>query len=69
MGGLWILLCYQYSVLTGTPLRYPVVALCHGDPAALDELDQSCHVLQQFIDEVDAEVGQLKALDLSLGGS
>lgn len=35
----------------------------------MDELDQSCHVLQQFIDEVDAEVGQLKALDLSLGGS
>ena len=39
-------------MLKGTPLRYPVVALCHGGPAALDLQDQPLHVLQQFIDEV-----------------
>ena len=33
---LWLLLLhYQYWILMGTPLRYPVVALYHGDPAAL----------------------------------
>ena len=31
--GLWLLLHNQYWVLTGTPLRFPAVALCHGDPA------------------------------------
>ena len=63
--GLWFLL--QFWILTGTPLGYPVVALCHGDPAALDLHDQSLHTLKQFIDGVD--VGQLKALDLSLVSS
>jgi len=33
--GLWPLLHYQYWILSGTPLGYPVVALCCGDPAAL----------------------------------
>ena len=45
------------------PLRYPVIALCHGDPAAL--CLQDLHV---FIDKVDVGVDQLKALSLSLGG-
>lgn len=27
--GLWFLLHYQYWILTGTPLGYPVVPLCH----------------------------------------
>ena len=44
-------------------------ALCHGDPAALDEQVWPFHMLQQFIDDVDFGVGQLKALDLSLPGS
>ena len=30
--GLWLLLHYQYQILTRTPL----FALCHGDPAALN---------------------------------
>ena len=33
---LWSLLHHQYWILTRTPLRYSVVALCHGDSAALD---------------------------------
>jgi hypothetical protein len=32
--GFWLLLCYQYCMLIGIPLRYPVVTMCHGDPAA-----------------------------------
>lgn len=45
-----------------TLLGYPVVALCHEEPAALDQQDQSLHVIQQVIDEVDAGPGQLIAL-------
>ena len=36
VGGLWLLLLYQYWNLTGTPFRYSVVTLCHGDPVVLD---------------------------------
>lgn len=32
--------------------RYPIVALCYGDPVALLLQDCSLHVFQQFIDEV-----------------
>ena len=46
-----------------------VIALCHEDPAALELQDWTLHTLQQFIDGVDVGVGQLKALDLGLGGS
>jgi hypothetical protein len=53
----------------GTPLRYLVVSLCYGDPAALDLQDLPFHVLQHLIDGVDAGMGQLKTLTLSLGGS
>lgn len=42
------------------------VALGYGDAAALDLQDWSFQVLQQFIDEVDLGVGQLKALGLRL---
>jgi hypothetical protein len=34
--GRWLLLHHQYWILTGTPLRYPVVALCLKDPVVLD---------------------------------
>lgn len=34
-----MLLHYQYWVFTGTSLRYPVVALCCGDPVTLDLQD------------------------------
>lgn len=53
----------------GTPLRCLVVALCHGDPGALDQQGQALHMLQQFIDGAVVGMGQLKALDLGLGGS
>ena len=55
-----------YWIFTGHPLGYPVVTLCHRDPVVLDLQDWPFHV---FIDGVDAGVGQLKALDLSRGGS
>ena len=59
----------QYWIVTGTPLRYPVVALCHGDPVALDLQGWLLRMLQQFIDGVDVGVGQQEVLDLGLGGS
>jgi len=59
-----LLLHPPYWILTGTPLRYPAVALCHRDFAALDLQGRPFQMLQQFIDEVDVGVGQLKALDL-----
>ena len=40
---LWLLLSYQYQTITRTPLSYPVAALCHGDPAALDLQDWPLH--------------------------
>jgi hypothetical protein len=44
------LLYYQYWILNGTSLRYPVVTFCHGDPAALDLQDLPLHMLQHFIE-------------------
>lgn len=40
------------SIGTGspwTPLGYPLVALCHGDPVVLDLWNLPLHVLQQFV--------------------
>jgi hypothetical protein len=34
---------------------YPVVALCHGDPAALEQQDWPCHASQPFMDDADFE--------------
>ena len=48
---------------------YPVVVLCYGDPAALEQQDWPFHVPQQFTIYVHLGVGQLKALDLGLDGS
>jgi hypothetical protein len=59
--GLWLLLNQQYRILPRTPLRDPVVALCHGDPAALDLQGQQFHMLQQFS---GVGIGQFKALAL-----
>jgi hypothetical protein len=64
----WLLLLYQYWNLTGTPLGYPVVVLCPGDPVGLDLWDGPLHMLQHFIDGVDVGVSQFKALDLGLRG-
>jgi hypothetical protein len=33
--GLWLLLHHQYLLVTGSPLRHPVVTLCQGDPVVL----------------------------------
>ena len=52
------------DTLTGTPLGYPIVALCHGDPAALGLPDWPIHLLQKIIDEVNVGVGQLIILVL-----
>jgi hypothetical protein len=40
VGGLWLLLLCSDWNLSGTPFRCPVVALCHGDPVALDLQDR-----------------------------
>lgn len=45
------LLHHQSWILSGTPLRCPAVALCHGDPSALGLQDH--HGLQQFSVAVD----------------
>ena len=37
--------------------NYPIVALCHRDPAALDQPGTPYHVFQQFTDDVDLGVG------------
>lgn len=52
---------HQYWILSGTPSGYPVVVLSHGDPAALNQQDSPFHVPQQFTDNVDFGVGQLKS--------
>lgn len=36
-----------------------VVALCHGDPVALDLQDWPLHLFQKFTDQVDVVVGQI----------
>ena len=52
-----------------TPPGYPVVALCHGDPAALEQQDWTFHVSQPFFSDIDFGVGHLRAVNLDLGGS
>lgn len=42
--------------------------VCHGDPAALDLQNQPFQPPQQFIDEVDIGMGQLKVLNMDMGG-
>lgn len=49
VGGFWLLSYHQYWILTGVPPSYPVAALCHGDPAALDLQDWPFHALQQIM--------------------
>ena len=49
---------------SGTPPGYPVVALCHGDLAGFDQQDQPFHTPQQFTDDIDVGMSQLKALGL-----
>lgn len=56
------------SILARTPLGYPVT-LCHGDPAVSILQGRPLHILQQFFDGEDVDMGQPKALDLGLGGN
>ena len=65
----WLLWHCQHWVLTGTPLDYPVAALCHGGPAALGQQDCPFYVSKLFANEIDFGVGQLSALDLGLVSS
>jgi hypothetical protein len=67
--GLWLLLHFQYRILTGTPLGYPAVALCQEDLVALVLQNKPLHTLQKFTDAVDDRLAPLKVLDLGLGGS
>jgi hypothetical protein len=68
--GLRLLIHYQYWILTRTPLRYPVVALGHGDPAALDLQAWSLPALLCVVHRWGrCWSGPIKALDLGLGGS
>lgn len=66
---LLVLLHYWPFTLTRT-LGYLVVALCCGEPAALDMKNWPPYMLQQFIDGMDVgSGGSLIALVLDLGGS
>jgi hypothetical protein len=63
--GLWLLLHCWYCILTRNSLRHPMTrSSCSFDFGGL-----GCSALQQFIEDVDAGVGQLKALILDLSGS
>lgn len=63
------MLHYEYWILTGTPLRYHVAALCCGGPVFLNLQVWPLHMLQKLIDGMGAGVSQLIALNLDLGGS
>lgn len=45
------------------------VGLCRGDPAALEKPAWPFHASLPFADGIDFGVGQVRALDLALGGS
>lgn len=45
--------------LMGPPPGYPVVALCRGDPTALDQQDWSFHAPQELRNDIDFGVSQL----------
>lgn len=68
VGGLSFLLHCQYWILTWTPFTCTAVALCHGDTVPLVLQDWVFHIPHQFLDWVNVGMGQLKALDLGLGG-
>ncbi|ERE50597.1 hypothetical protein H671_21436 [Cricetulus griseus] len=42
---------FCYTMDAGTPLGYPAVALCHGDPEALGQQDPPLHVqIKQMVE-------------------
>jgi hypothetical protein len=50
-------------------IGFLVVTLYHGNHPDLDLQEYSFHSFQQFTDEVDVGVGQLRTLDFCLGDS
>jgi hypothetical protein len=54
---------------SGSPLGYPVVALCHEDPTGLDQQDRPLQAYQQIIGGMGVGVGRLRTQDLGLGSS
>lgn len=57
------------TINTGSS-RLSCCCLCHGNSTALDQQDQwPLYMLQQFTDDIDFGVSQLKASDLGLGGN
>ena len=54
---------------SGTPPSYPVVALCYGDPAALEQQDWPFPTSHPLANDIDLGMGQFRALDLGLGDS
>lgn len=42
--------CYPYWILTGSSLGFPVVILCHVDPAALGLKRHPFHVSSRWVD-------------------
>lgn len=66
--GLWLVLHPQYW-LSLLYLGCAIVALCPGDPGAVDLQVQPLPMPQQFIDEVGAGAGDCVVLALGLGGS
>jgi hypothetical protein len=72
IGLVWGILTFAIlSILDprGSPLGYSVVALCHRDSAALDLQDWPLSHAPAVRRWGSCWVGQLKALDLDLGGS
>lgn len=57
---------YRHWKLTGTPVGYPVVLLCHRDPVAFYMYDLALFAHQQFIYRIDFGEGQSQVLDLGL---
>lgn len=64
--GIWLLLQHQCWTVTETSLRYPAILLSNRDPAVMVLHDQ-CLLTQRQV--IDVGVGQLKALDVKLGGN
>lgn len=68
-GGLWLLLCYQYWILTGLLLDILLLPSVMEILKFLDLQNQPLYTLQRLTRGVDTGMGQHKALDLCLVGS
>lgn len=61
---LWLMLHYLYLILPWAPLGYPVVVLCHEDPAVWI-CRISLHKHQEIMGGVNVGVSHIKAQDLT----